>query len=249
VYTLGQFRLMKGDTSVTFAGKAQRRPLDLLKALIAYGGARVKEEQLTEALWPRIDGDSAHRSFTTTLHRLRKLVGEDRALVLQEGRLTLDSRYCWVDTFAFEQIAADIDRELRTPRERIDDARITQLAERMLALYLGPFMAGDTDESWYVGLRERLRARFVRAMGDVGRHWQQAGHWDRAVDYFQRSLEADGLAEGFYRHLMLCYRELGRSAEAIDVYERCRKTLAAALSVEPSRETTALYQTLLAPAS
>ena len=246
VHTLGQFKLIKDDRPVTFTGKAQRRPLDLLKALIAYGGTRVKEEQLTEALWPRIDGDSAHRSFTTTLHRLRKLMGGERALILQEGRLTLDARCCWVDTWAFEQIAADVDRMLKTSRERIDAQRVAQLADRLLALYTGPFMAGDSEEPWFVGMRERLRARFMRTMGDIGRYWQQTGEWERAVDCLQRSLDADGLAEGFYRHLMLCYRELGRSAEAIDVYERCRKTLAAALSVEPSRETTALYQSLLA---
>lgn len=115
----------------------------------------------------------------------------------------------------------------------------------MLALYAGPFMAGDTDESWYISPRERLRNKFVRAMGDIGRYWQQAGQLDRAVDYFQRSLEADNLAEGFYRHLMVCYRQLGRHAEAIDIYQRCRKTFSAVLSVEPSRETTALYETLL----
>lgn len=247
VLTFGQFQLLKNDAPVTFVGKTQRRPLELLKALIAYGSDRVKEEQLTEALWPRIDGDSAHRSFTTTLHRLRKLLGEDRAVVLQEGRLSLDTRYFWVDTWVFEQITADIDRHLKGPRDKVDDARLTQLADRMLALYAGPFMATDTDESWYISPRERLRNKFVRAMGDIGRYWQQAGQLDRAVDYFQRSLEADSLAEGFYRHLMLCYRQLGRQAEAIDIYQRCRKTFSAVLSVEPSPETTAIYQKLLSP--
>ncbi|MBI4195085.1 MAG: tetratricopeptide repeat protein [Betaproteobacteria bacterium] len=245
IHTFGQFKLLKDDQPITFTGKAQRRPLDLLKALIAHGGTRVREEQITEALWPRIDGDSAHRSFTTTLHRLRKLLGEDRALVLQEGRLTIDPQYVWVDTWAFEQITAEIDKLLKAARDKVDAARVNLLADRVLALYTGPFMGQDADESWCISLRERMRNRFVRAMGDIGRHWQQAGEWDRAVDYFQRCLEADNLAEGFYRHLMLCYRQLGRQAEAIDIYERCRKTLSAAFSVEPSRETTAIYETLL----
>jgi len=245
IRTFGQFSLLKEDKPVTFAGKAQRRPLDLLKALIAYGSNRVKEEQLTEALWPRIDGDSAHRSFTTTLHRLRKLLGEDRALVLQEGRLTLNAQFFWVDVWAFEQVTAEIDRLLKGPRDKVAAANVTRLAERMLSLYTGPFIAGDTDESCYISPRERLRNRFVRAMGDIGHYWQQAGQWERAVDYFQRSLEADHLAEGFYRHLMLCYRQLGRNAEAIEVYQRCRRTFSAALSVEPSRETTAIYENLI----
>ena len=248
VRTLGEFQLVVNDRPVTFTGKAQRRPLDLLKALTAHGGVRVREAQLTEALWPRIDGDSAHRSFTTTLHRLRKLLGQEGALVLQEGRLTLDAGSCWVDTWAFEALASEIDRALKVPRGHADDGRIAQLADRLIALYRGPFLAGDTDEPWQIHLRERLRARFVRTIGDISRHWQQSGDWDRAVDCLQRSLDTDNLAEGFYRHLMLCYRELGRSAEALDIYERCRRTLAAVLSVEPSLETTALYQKLLVPA-
>lgn len=245
IHTLGQFTLYRGEQPLTFSGKAQRRPLELLKALVAYGGNRIKEEQLTEALWPRIDGDSAHRSFTTTLHRLRKLLGEDRAVVLQEGRLTLDAHYFWVDTWAFEQTAAEIERAVKVPRDRIEGERVNLLTDRLLALYAGPFMANDEDESWYIGLRERLRNRFVRVMGDVGRHWQQTGQWERAVDYFQRSLEADHLAEGFYRHLMLCYRQLGRHAEGIDIYQRCRKTFAAVLGTDPSPETTAIYEALL----
>jgi DNA-binding SARP family transcriptional activator len=245
IRTFGHFVLLKDDRPITFSGKAQRRPLDLLKALIAYGGQRVREEQLTEALWPRIDGDSAHRSFTTTLHRLRKLLGEDRALLLQEGRLTLNAEYVWLDVWAFEQMSADIDRLLKGPPDKVDAARLTRLADRILALYTGPFLAGDTDEAWYISPRERLRNRFVRAMSDIAHYWQQSGQWERAVDYFQRSLEADHLAEGFYRHLMLCYRQLGRNAEAIDVYQRCRKTFSAVLSVEPSRETTAIYERLV----
>ena len=176
-------------------------------------------------------------------------MGQDGALLMQEGRLTLDASLCWVDTWALEELASEIDRTLKVPRERVDDARIPLLAERLIALYRGPFLAGDSDEPWQIVLRERLRARFVRAIGDISRHWQRAGQWDRAVDCLQRSLEADSLAEGFYRHLMLCYSELGRSAEAIDIYERCRRTLAAVLSVEPSPETTTLYQKLLVPAA
>ena len=67
VFTLGHFRVVKNGKPIIFSGKAQRRPFDLLKALIAYGGSNVSVERVTEALWPRVDGDSAHRSFTAAL--------------------------------------------------------------------------------------------------------------------------------------------------------------------------------------
>jgi LuxR family maltose regulon positive regulatory protein len=244
-YTLGTFRLLRHGEPLAYAGKAQRRPMELLKVLIAYGGEQVSEDHITEAMWPRIEGDSAHRSFTSTLHRLRKLLGEDKAIVLYEGRLTLDKRYVWVDAWAFEQAVAAIEAAFKRPRANPDAAAIEGLCERVLALYKGPFMAKDADEAWYVQPRERMRNRFVRAMTEVGRYWEGGGQWDRALECYQKCLEADPLAEGFYRQLMVGYQQLDRRAEAIEAYSRCRKALSGLAGVEPSAETRALYEKLM----
>ena len=40
IYTLGQFTLMRDGQPIVFSRKVQKRPLDLLKVLIAYGGVR-----------------------------------------------------------------------------------------------------------------------------------------------------------------------------------------------------------------
>ncbi len=80
-------------------------------------------------------------------------------------------------------------------------------------------------------------------MTGIGRFWEEAGQWDRALACYEKCLEADPVAEGFYRHLMVCYQRLERRAEAIEAFNRCRKALAA-LNVEPSAETRALYEKL-----
>jgi ATP/maltotriose-dependent transcriptional regulator MalT len=157
IQTFGGFRLLRHDEPLPAVGKAQRRPLELLKLLVASGGEQVAESRVTDALWPRIDGDSAHRSFTSTLHRLRKLLGEDRAVVLHEGRLTLDRRYFWVDAWAFEALAEEMEATS-------DPAQASKLGERMLALYRGPFMAGEDDAAWLIAPRERMRSRLERAV-------------------------------------------------------------------------------------
>ena len=61
---------------------------------------------------------------------------------------------------------------------------------------------------------------------------------------FEKGLGADPLAEEFYRHLMTCYQAMDLRAEAIAVYRRCEKTLAAGLGVPPAAKTFALYQKL-----
>ena len=245
VQTLGQFRLLRGGEPVTFAGKAQRRPLDLLRVLIANGGREVPQERITEALWPRIDGDSAHRSFTTTLHRLRKFLGEDRALQLSEGKLSLDGRYVWTDCWAFEQLTARIEQMLRRLRENVDPEQLARLCEALTKHYAGPFLGNEPDEPWSLPARERQRHRFMRAIGEACRYWQQANQPERAVDLLERALDIDNIAESFYRHLMTSYAQLGQNADAAETYNRCRKTLAAVLKVEPSPETRALYDKLV----
>src|SRR5262245_6648824 len=188
IQTLGGFRLLRhGEPLNAGNGKAQKRPLELLKLLIAYGGEQVSESRVTDALWPRIDGDSAHRSFTSTLHRLRKLLGEDRAVTLHEGRLSLDRRYFWLDTWAFEQLASDM--------ESADGEQLEKLVERLLALYRGTFMADDADAAWMIPTRERLRSRFSRVLARVCRQWSARGDDARARALYEKCLEIDPLAD------------------------------------------------------
>ncbi|HET7672118.1 MAG TPA: BTAD domain-containing putative transcriptional regulator [Burkholderiales bacterium] len=184
IYTLGPFRIERHGEALGGTGKAQRKPLELLKLLIAHGGEKVSETRLSDALWPRIDGDSAHRSFTSALHRLRKLLGEDKAIALHEAKLTIDRRYVWVDAWAFEAFASRAEAAA-------DPATLEALAERMLALYRGPFMADEPDEPAYEQPRDRLRGRLARAMGRVLRHWQESGQRERALGCYQNCRDID----------------------------------------------------------
>ena len=60
VQTFGGFRLLRHDEPLgTGEGKAKKRPLELLKFLIAAGGDQVSESKVTDALWPRIDAGNA----------------------------------------------------------------------------------------------------------------------------------------------------------------------------------------------
>jgi len=104
--------------------------------------------------------------------------------VLHEGKLTLDRRYVWVDAWAFEAFA-------QRAESVAEPAVLESLADRMLSLYRGPFMADDVDEPWYQPPRERMRGRLARAMGRVLRHWQDSGQRDRALGCYQACRDAD----------------------------------------------------------
>jgi LuxR family maltose regulon positive regulatory protein len=244
--TLGGFRLLRDDAPLASAGKAQRRPLELLKVLIAHGGEEVSESRITDAMWPRIEGDSAHRSFTSTLHRLRKLLGEDGALVLRESKLSLSRRHVWTDAWALEAAVGAVESGLARGG-RLEPARADALLERLLGLYRGEFLPAEENAPWAVAPRTRLRTRFARAVGALALYWEGREEWARARICYEKGIDADPGAEAFYRGLMLLLDRMGRRAEALEVFQRCRAALSAQ-GAEPAAETRAVYDRLVAVA-
>ncbi len=240
IFTFGSFGLFHDEKPVRFSRKVQQKPLAMLKIMIALGGKEVKEEQLSDILWPEAEGDDAHNSFITTQHRLRQLIGHENAIQHKEERLTLDERQCWVDVWAFKWVLGQAEAE----KKRGSLEKAVQCVEKAIDLYKGPLLADETEQSWIISSRERLRSQFIRNLIWLGHYWQDQKEWEKALESFQRGLEIDDVAEDLYQQLMICYRELGQRAEALSIYERCRKTLSRILGIDPSPKTEAIYKSL-----
>lgn len=230
IFTLGRFRLEIDDEPLQFSGKVQKKPLELLKALIAFGGRGVNESRLAEALWPDAEGDAAHNAFVTTLQRLRKLVDNKTALIYQEGRVSLDADQCWTDVWALDSL----------PESGAAEADLVRLAQ----LYRGAFLAQDVDAAWAIPARERLRRRFAHATCELTRLHEASGRWDEAATCCERALEIDDTVEEFYQRLMSCHAHRGRHSDLLATYRRCRDTLASKLQIRPSARTEGLFAAL-----
>jgi len=229
VRTFGHLELLLDGQPPAFSRKLPRKALSLLAAIIAFGGNNVPEERLVDALWPDEEGDVGHRSLAATLHRLRRLLGEQQAIQQKGGKLSIDSARCWVDAFAFLRLTEDL------TSTGLEDA---------LALYRGAFLFSEREAPWAVPMRERLRARFVDAVARRAAELEQGGTPKAALDWYARGLEADDLAEPLYQGLMRCYQRLGRQAEALSTYRRLSQVLLQRLGGRPSSTTEGLYQTL-----
>ena len=248
IYTLGRFAVLINNQPARAGRKAQHKPLELLKVLIAQGGRDISEDFLTATLWPDAEGDASHQAFDTTLHRLRKLLGGEQALLLRDRKLSLDSRYCWVDSWALERLLSESETILANPATDPDGEALAHLAGRVNALYHGPFLGKEFGAAWSVSWRERLRSRYLRHIVSVGARWQQLGRWDRAIECYRKGLEVDDLAEQLYQNLMLCHHQLGQYSEALSVYRRCRFILSVVLGIAPNLSTENLHQRLRASA-
>ncbi len=247
IYTLGRFLIEKNGTPLKFSGKVQHKPLDLLKALVVLGGRGVQEEQLADLLWPESEGDAAHSAFTTTLSRLRRMLGSEKAIRFQDKRLSLDPRYCWVDVWAFERLLGKNGIQTgarRTQSKEAGSGRMPEI-EKAVSLYLGHFLPGDSHKVWTASTRERLKSAFLSGIRAAANSHEEQGEWEKSLEFHQRGLEIDDLQEDFYRGVMTCCRRLGRRADALSVYERCKHTLSSVLKITPSPQTEALRAEIL----
>jgi class 3 adenylate cyclase/DNA-binding SARP family transcriptional activator len=243
IHALGQFALEVQGQPLTFSRKAQKKPLDLLRMLIALGGVRVETSALTGLLWPDAEGDAAKISFDSNLYRLRKLLGVDDLLTLSEGKLSLDRERCWVDVWAVEELIDRVEREVRGDGGA-HGADCGALARELLRLYSGHFLEKESQDAWALAARDRLKAKFLRAVTLLGSSLEAAGQWEQAIALYSKALELDNLVEGLYRRLMVAYRERGEPVEALNVYRRCRHMLSVVLGAKPSAETEAIRGTL-----
>jgi len=170
VYTFGGFRLIKGNDVPAGLDKGQGRPIELLKVLITLGARDVPSGQLTETLWSHVDSDDGYRSFTATLHRLRKSLGEDDAVILVDGRVSLNNRYFWLDTWALQDAFEEIDTAHRTTPARLNEDSVKHLTEGLLHLYAGDFLENESEHSCYATCREHFRTMFRRRLDKLAAH-------------------------------------------------------------------------------
>ena len=234
IFTLGRFEVLRDGEPIRFARKVQRKPLALLKALIAFGGRTVREELVMDALWPDAEGDAARVALASALHRLRSLLGREQAVLRQEGQLSLDARRCWVDVWAVERLLGRAETA----------ANPQELTRKAAGLYRGAFLdEREVELPQATALAESLRRRLLRQLVRVGRQCEQANRQE-AVDWYEEALRVDACAEDVCRSLMTAYHRLERSADVVAAYRRCRTALAARRDLAPSAETQKLFETL-----
>jgi DNA-binding SARP family transcriptional activator len=227
VRALGPLTVRVDGREIAGAGKAQLRPLDLLAALVAFGGRNVSIDRLVDALWPDADGDAARAALDTTVLRLRRLLGDGAAVVVDGGRLSLDTRRCWIDTWAVEDVLNRLDRGG-------DSDAMASWLDRLAELYRGPLLA-ERSHAWAMAPRERLRLRVVAQFERMGRSLEAWGDVERALGWYLRGLAADELADGLYLGAARCYRTTGRNRSALALLRHAERLREAAVPDSPSR--------------
>jgi ATP/maltotriose-dependent transcriptional regulator MalT len=177
VSALGPFEITSFDHAATVRsgsphGGPRGMPLRLLQAIVAFGGRNVRDVTLIDALWPDADGDAGRRVFDTTLHRLRRQLGESDVLRLTHRTVSLDDRAFWVDLWALDETIASIQSAVTGGAP---PGSVAACAEKLLAIYRGPLLEGEPSLLWANAPRRKIAARFRRALEDIAPALERVG--------------------------------------------------------------------------
>lgn len=124
----------------------------------------------------------------------------------------------------------------------LDEARSHGSAAAALARR--SFLPGE-DGLWVEEKRRDLREVLVRALECLRDASFGAGELAEAVRHAEEATELEPFRESGSRRLMEIHAAAGNPAEALRVYERCRRLLADELGAYPSPETESIYRDLL----
>jgi LuxR family transcriptional regulator, maltose regulon positive regulatory protein len=236
IYALGRFEAVVDGRSLTSAGRSQRRPLELLQALLT-DRAGLSQTALIDHLWPDIDGDAARNALDLALLRLRRLLGQKDTVMLKNGRLSLDSSRIWVDSWAVQTLCEE-------PVQTLPNEALRRHTEQLLRTYRGHFLPGEED-AWSFTMRDRLRSQLGRHICHIAEIMEQRAEWEPLRGLLTRALELDPVNEEFHRLMLRCLATEGRHAECVAAYRRCQDLLANLLGTEPSDATRSLLEELL----
>ena len=246
VYLAGGPAVARGDVLVperAFPGPQGR----IVFARLALERTRaVSHDELVQELW----GDSPPRAWETAL---RALVSKLRATLAPVGldgtdalagalgvyqlRLPADA---WIDLEAADDAAHRAESALR--KDDLESANGWAMVAA--AITSRPFLP-DALGPWAEAKRSDIAAIRVRALECRGEVLLRRGDPALAARDAEAVVELEPFRETGYALLMRAHVAAGNPAEALLVYERCRRILADELGTDPSRPLSELHRELL----
>ena len=221
------------------------RQIRLLFAyLAAEHGRPVTRDALADALWDTELPATWEKALTVIVSRVRSLLaagGVDATVSGAYGCYRLDlPEATWVDTEAATDAGACAEAALASG----DLVAARSQAEQAARLLRMPFLAGE-DGGWVDEKRRDLAGVRVRALEVLAEACLRAGDATKAAAWAEQTVALEPFHESGYRQLMEAHFAAGNRAEALGVYDRCRRLLAEELGASPSPATDVIYRRLL----
>jgi len=238
---------LEADGLVVQDARLPGRQGRLLFAYLAVERGRpVPRDELAAALWGEAPPATWDKALTVLVSKLRSLLTEagldgPHALTAAFGCYRLElPEGTWIDAVA----AADAAGEAERAAAADDPAAAKTAALLAESLTRRAFLPGDNG-GWVEDKRRELAGTRSRAVTVLAGACLRTGAGAEAASWAEQAIELEPFRETGYRLLMEAHAADGNRAEALRVYERCRRLLADELGAYPSPETESVYRRLL----
>ena len=219
---LGTLKADRGGSCLPMPSRRQRA---LLAALLIRAGRPVPADELIEAAWGERLPDHPKAALQTVLSRLRTALGAELISASISGyqlNVTADG----VDALRFEA--------LRERAAHAPDAAAAGLLDAALALWRGPAYAEFADRDFASAEAVRLNELRAATIEDYADLSLRSGRPADAIARLATLQASEPWRDRCVELLMRALGGSGRAAEALQVYGRHRRGLAAEFGLDPS---------------
>ena len=202
-----------------------RRQRAVLAALLTRAGRPVPADELIEAAWGERLPDHPKAALQTVLSRLRTTLGAELITAEISGyrlNVTADD----VDALRFEA--------LRVRAAHAPDAAAAGFLDAALALWRGQAYAEFADRDFASAEAARLNERRAAAVEDYADLSLRAGRATDAIAHLEALQASEPWRDRCVQLLMRALWGSGRATEALQVYDRHRRGLAAEFGLDPA---------------
>ena len=219
------------------------RAASLLALLAVDAGHLVPIDRIIDDLWPAGPPVKAKENVASLVSRLRRVVGRERIEGSRSGYRLVLSDDLRIDLREAEAGVLDAESQLRSGAFA---AASTTARDALAILDAGELLEDDPYAQWAEAPRRRAEALTRRARRIL---WTAALEMDdprAAVEAASAAVESDPFDEEAHRALMRADHRRGDRGAALLAYKRLERSLHEEMGAAPARETTALYEAIVA---
>lgn len=239
----GRFEISIGGEVVEDPAFRRKHVRLLLLLLSVHLGRDMSRALIAKTLWPDADEDLARRNLYAIWSKLRHALtlsdGTCPYLVRHQFGCSLDARYVHSDVMRLNEIC----RELLFGRP--DFKGWTALYAEIDRDFSDELLPSENGGDIVEQIRNDCRSRLVDALVSATQSVIDGGNNQLAIWFARAAVGHDETREDAYVALMQAQIANSQRTSAMMTYHRCRRALADHLGMDPSPETTALYESLL----
>ena len=195
------------------------------------------KEQVGLFFWPDASPDELKLRFKNTLYRLRRAVGRQAILLMDDYykfNWSLDYEYD-VETFltAVEKAEAAKDN-----RNKIS------FYKKAVDCYKGEYLS-EIEKIWAMIDRQNYYRMYLDVVMQLATIYMERKAYKTALRYSYQALSEDACLEEAHRLAMRIHASTGSRAAIVRQYDRCCAALTKEINAPPSNQTRELYETLI----